>query len=135
VDKACSNSSAQTTDSTGLTLTTSFQTVGSAVTLAIGNPARHVVVMASFAVTGFTNSSTLRFQLLKDGVALLSIDDSHSNTATGPASVVLNRMYVDTAPTAGGSHIYTFQAKHTAAKRTIGDLHRRRRFGKRRRAL
>jgi len=32
------------------------------------------------------------------------------------------RIYVDTAPTAGGTHTYTFQAKRTAASASIRNL-------------
>jgi hypothetical protein len=52
-------------------------------------------------------------------VVLFSIDDAHASTSGGPSSFVLNRMYVDTAPTPGGSHVYTLQAKSTSVAGTI----------------
>jgi len=117
VDGAASASEAQV--AADLVLTSSYQTVGAAVIHSVGNPARHVIIIVSCSVTGFTASSTLRLQLLKDGVSLTGIDDAQANTTTGPTSVILNRTYVDISPTSGGSHTYTLQAKHTASSATL----------------
>jgi hypothetical protein len=102
-----------------IALTAAYQTVGAPVVHVVGNPARHVIVIVSCSVTGFTLGSVLSLQLLKDGVSLTGINDVQGNSSAGPVSIILNRTYVDLAPTAGGTHTYTLQAKHTAASATM----------------
>lgn len=110
---AATMSEVVTTNDTGVALTGSFQTIGSSIAHTVGNPARHVVIMCSFATTGPAAADDFTFQLLKDGVSILGVGIVDVNRVPTGQDRIHTRVYVDASPTPGGSHTYAFQAKDT----------------------
>lgn len=113
-DGAASGSEAQSATSTTV-LTTSYQTIGSAVTHPVGNPARHVILMFSALVNANALNGTITFNVLKDGSTMALTAEEVIDFTTNHQKFHVTRTWVDTTPTAGTSHVYTIQAKTGSA--------------------
>lgn len=117
-DGAASASEAQVeTGAVGYPVSTSYGNVGSAVTHIVGSPARHVIVTASFLLVFQSTSTSMNVRLLKDGVSLQTQNfvDQVQNPIAAQNFQLVTRTYIDTAPTAGGTHVYQLQAKGVGA--------------------
>lgn len=117
-DGAASVSEAQVeTGAVGYPVSTSYGNVGSAVTHIVGSPARHVIVTASFLLVFQSTSTSMNLRLLKDGVSLQTQNfvDQVQNPIAAQNFQLVTRTYIDTAPTAGGTHVYQLQAKGVGA--------------------
>ena len=110
------------------TLTSSYQTLGGILTHTVGNPARHVIIIASCHVDvtkGVGSTVQIDYQLLKDDVSILGAGNIESLTR-GLTTVTqeafpFTRIYVDAAPQAGGSHTYKFQMKQVEGTFTVSN--------------
>ena len=87
--------------------TNTLASLTSAYSHTVGNPARHVVITLSW-MSSLSAGCTIRFALYKDGVNMLGTGPLVLDGIYEPStsSSIVTRVYVDTAPTAGGTHVY-----------------------------
>lgn len=95
--------------------TSAYSDVGPAISHTVGNPARHVIIMASwlhvYGATGAPTGSTIR--LMKGGVDMRTAGFIHEIQNPAGSTNNVNQMetviFIDDAPTPGGTHTYQLQ--------------------------
>jgi len=116
-------SASEAVHNTGLmAITSTPANIGTAITHAVGNPARHVIIMVSFEVGAVSAGNVITVYMLKDGVGLPNSTSEFVNFSASAQPLFINRTFVDIAPTAGGSHTYQLQAKSVALSYTAVGL-------------
>ena len=114
---AASTSSAalSNTGAIGVSFADTYTNVGSALSVTIGNPARHVAIFLSCLLTSDEAAIFSTYiQLYKDGSPLYAasfVDRFDNPVETGTTFKVINKMWVDTAPTPGATHSYQVKMK------------------------
>lgn len=98
-------------------LSTSYATLGSSVNHVCGNPVRHVLIFVTLSMGLHKNDDSVTLKLIKDGGTLNSERLYQRDYGTAQVNTYVYRpatlMFVDTAPTAGGTHNYYLQGKRT----------------------
>lgn len=106
-----------------MAISSSFSNIGDAISHTVGNPARHVAIFVSFEVGAVSAGNVISLQMLKDGSPIADSTSDFVNYSTSANPVFCNRMFVDTAPTAGGTHTYQLRVKSVAFSYTAVSLH------------
>ena len=97
-------------------MTTALTAVGSGMVHTVGDPARHVIILVSLRLA-IVAGKLVTFQMYKDAVDMFpgTMDAVQSDADAGTGAYMFTRMYIDSSPTAGGSHTYQLKAAADAA--------------------
>ena len=102
---------------TGYPVSTSYTNVGTAISHVVGNPARHVIIIASWLVVFQATTTGINIKMLKDAGQLNTptFADLVENHEGVQVFAIVTRMFIDTAPTPGATHTYQLQVKGNGA--------------------
>lgn len=105
---------------------TTYGNVGSSIVHVVGSPAREIALFFSMLLNFPSGACTrITYKLLKDGSPFFTVaygEDRVSNTTGTLYAITVAKMYVDTAPTPGGTHTYQLQMAATGAAGSCGNL-------------
>lgn len=102
-------------------LSASWTDIGTAVTHTVGNPARHVILIASWNWVVSSSTTSILIRMLKNGAELNSpgVSDQEDHLLAGLYNIEKTRMFIDTAPAAGTTITYQLQMKGVSAATSI----------------